>query len=413
MAGGGRAQVRGVAVTDGSSERSVPGVILNCRGAGRSSWGAGSFLSGPHLAKLKVFNFSANMQIKSGFKFFSFCADEAADSSVPTTTILVMATSVRVGLSLCEFLGAASGGRRTEIDYSQKNRMMDSEGSAPANAKEYLSNDTTATSGKHYLCGYCAAFTNIAVTFPIQKVLFRQQLYGLKTKDAVQQLQKDGIRNLYRGILPPLMQKTTTLALMFGLYEDFSSLLHSHTSAPELLTRSMAAVLAGTTEAVLTPFERVQTLLQDYKHHDKFTNTYQAFKVLRVYGMREYYRGLVPILLRNGPSNALFFGLRGPIKQCLPEATSYSTHLINDFICGGLLGAMLGFLFFPVNVVKTRMQAQIGGEFQSFPKVFVKIWLERDRKLIHLFRGAHLNYHRSVLSWGIINATYEFLLKLL
>ncbi|XP_076218365.1 mitochondrial nicotinamide adenine dinucleotide transporter SLC25A51 [Aptenodytes patagonicus] len=291
--------------------------------------------------------------------------------------------------------------------------MMDSEGSAPTNSKEYLNNDITATSGKHYICGYCAAFTNIAVTFPIQKVLFRQQLYGLKTKDAVHQLQKDGIRNLYRGILPPLMQKTTTLALMFGLYEDFSSLLHSHTSAPELLTRSMAAVLAGTTEAALTPFERVQTLLQDYKHHDKFTNTYQAFKVLKVYGMREYYRGLVPILLRNGPSNALFFGLRGPIKQCLPEATSYSTHLVNDFICGGLLGAMLGFLFFPVNVVKTRMQAQIGGEFQSFSKVFVKIWLERDRKLIHLFRGAHLNYHRSVLSWGIINATYEFLLKLL
>ncbi|KFP26251.1 Solute carrier family 25 member 51, partial [Colius striatus] len=266
---------------------------------------------------------------------------------------------------------------------------------------------------KHYLCGYCAAFTNIAVTFPIQKVLFRQQLYGLKTKDAVHQLQKDGIRNLYRGILPPLMQKTTTLALMFGLYEDFSSLLHSHTNSPELLTRSVAAVLAGTTEAVLTPFERVQTLLQDYKHHDKFTNTYQAFKVLKVYGIREYYRGLVPILLRNGPSNVLFFGLRGPIKQFLPEATSYSTHLINDFICGGLLGAMLGFLFFPVNVVKTRMQAQIGGEFQSFSKVFVKIWLERDRKLIHLFRGAHLNYHRSVMSWGIINATYEFLLKLL
>ncbi|NWT88549.1 S2551 protein, partial [Lanius ludovicianus] len=261
-------------------------------------------------------------------------------------------------------------------------------GSATAASEESASRDTAAASGKHYLCGYCAAFTNIAVTFPIQKVLFRQQLYGLRTQDAVRQLRRDGLRTLYRGILPPLMQKTTTLALMFGLY----------------------AALAGTTEAVLTPFERVQTLLQDYKHHDKFTNTYQAFKVLKAYGMREYYRGLVPILLRNGPSNVLFFGLRGPIKQCLPEATSYSTHMVNDFICGGLLGAVLGFLFFPVNVVKTRMQAQIGGEFQSFSKVLVKIWLERDRKLIHLFRGAHLNYHRSVLSWGIINATYEFLL---
>ncbi|XP_038625352.1 mitochondrial nicotinamide adenine dinucleotide transporter SLC25A51 [Tachyglossus aculeatus] len=297
--------------------------------------------------------------------------------------------------------------------------MMDSEAHEkrrqilPSSMQDKPHHITKVNSLKHYFCGCCAAFNNIAITYPIQKVLFRQQLYGLKTRDAICQLQKDGFRNLYRGILPPLIQKTTTLALMFGLYEDFSSLLLGHVNAPELLTRSVAALLAGTTEAVLTPLERVQTLLQDYKHHDKFTNTFQAFKVLRSYGIQEYYRGLIPILCRNGPSNVLFFGLRGPIKERLPEATSYGAHMVNDFICGGLLGAMLGFLFFPINVVKARMQSQIGGEFRSFPEVFQKIWLERDRKLTHLFRGAHLNYHRSLISWGIINATYEFLLKLL
>ncbi|CAI9618023.1 unnamed protein product [Staurois parvus] len=278
--------------------------------------------------------------------------------------------------------------------------------------QDFMHHKRAIGTSKHYVCGYCAAFTNIAITFPIQKVLFRQQLYGLRTRDAIRQLERDGIRNLYRGILPPLMQKTTTLALMFGLYEDFSSLLLRHTNSPEIVTRSVAAILAGTTEAILTPFERIQTLLQDCKHHDRFTNTYQAFKVLRPYGFREYYRGLIPILVRNGPSNALFFGLRKPIKQCLPEAKSYSANLVNDFICGGLLGAMLGFLFFPVNVVKARMQSQIGGEFASFGKILMTIWTERDGKLTHLFRGAHLNYHRSILSWGIINATYELLLKL-
>jgi hypothetical protein len=55
---------------------------------------------------------------------------------------------------------------------------------------------------KHYLCGCCAAFNNMAITFPIQKLLFRQQLYGIKTRDAVLQLRRDGFGNLYRGILP-------------------------------------------------------------------------------------------------------------------------------------------------------------------------------------------------------------------
>lgn len=271
--------------------------------------------------------------------------------------------------------------------------------------------------GKHYVCGSIAAFTNIVVTFPIQKVLFRQQLHGVLAREAVRQLQRDGLRNLYRGLLPPLLQKSTTVAIMFGLYEDFSRVLLERANGcgmPELVTRSFAAALAGTAEAILTPFERVQTLLQDHRHHGRFNNTAHIFRTLLTeYGVRECYRGLVPILLRNGPSNVLFFGLRGPIKEQLPEASSQAGHLVNDFVCGGVLGAALGIMFYPLNVVKSRAQSQVGGAFQPCRQVLLTVWRERGGSLPMLFRGAHLNYHRSLLSWGIINATYELLLKLI
>ncbi|KAF7668009.1 hypothetical protein LDENG_00036910 [Lucifuga dentata] len=271
--------------------------------------------------------------------------------------------------------------------------------------------------GKHYVCGSIAAFTNILVTFPIQKVLFRQQLHGVLAIEAVQQLQRDGLRNLYRGLLPPLLQKSTTVAIMFGLYQDFSRVLLDRAGSsgiPELVTRSFAAALAGTTEAILTPFERVQTLLQDHRHHGRFNNTAHTFRTLLTeYGVRECYRGLVPILLRNGPSNVLFFGLRGPIKEQLPEATSWAGHLVNDFVCGGVLGAGLGIMFYPLNVVKSRAQSQVGGAFRPISEVLLTVWRERGSSLAMLYRGAHLNYHRSLLSWGIINATYELLLKVI
>lgn len=271
--------------------------------------------------------------------------------------------------------------------------------------------------GKHYVCGSIAAFTNILITFPMQKVLFRQQLHGVLVTEAVQQLQRDGLRNLYRGLLPPLLQKSTTVAIMFGLYEDFSRVLLDHaggSGVPVLVTRSFAAALAGTAEAILTPFERVQTLLQDHRHHGRFNNTAHTFRMLlSEYGVRECYRGLVPILLRNGPSNILFFGLRGPIKELLPEATNKAGHLVNDFVCGGVLGAALGIMFYPLNVVKSRAQSQVGGAFQPCRTVLLTVWRERGGSVARLFRGAHLNYHRSLISWGIINATYEFLLKLL
>ncbi|XP_030224507.1 solute carrier family 25 member 51b [Gadus morhua] len=271
--------------------------------------------------------------------------------------------------------------------------------------------------GKHYACGSIAAFTNIVITFPVQKVLFRQQLHGVLAVEAVRQLQRDGMRNLYRGLLPPLLQKSTTVAIMFGLYEDFSRLLLDravNTGVPELFTRSFAAALAGTTEAILTPFERVQTLLQDHRHHGRFNNTFHTFRtLLSEHGVRECYRGLVPVLLRNGPSNVLFFGLRGPIKEQLPQASSGLGHITIDFVCGGVLGAGLGIMFYPLNVVKSRAQSQVGGEFRSCGEVLQTVWRERGGSVAKLFRGAQLNYHRSLISWGIINATYELLLKVM
>ncbi|XP_056295257.1 solute carrier family 25 member 51b [Pseudoliparis swirei] len=277
--------------------------------------------------------------------------------------------------------------------------------------------DMLGTRRKHYVCGSVAAFANIMVTFPLQKVLFRQQLHGVLATEAVRQLQRDGLRTLYRGLLPPLLQKSTTVAIMFGLYEDFSRVLldcADGSGVPELVTRSFAAALAGTAEAVLTPFERVQTLLQDHRHHGRFNNTVHTFRTLLTeYGVRECYRGLVPIILRNGPSNVLFFALRGPIKEHLPGASSRAGHMVNDFVCGGLLGAALGIMFYPLNVVKSRAQSQVGGAFLPCREVLLTVWRERGGSVAMLFRGAHLNYHRSLLSWGIINATYELLLNVM
>ena len=66
---------------------------------------------------------------------------------------------------------------------------------------------TTVDPGrKPYGCGSIASLINIMVTFPIQKVMFRQQLHGVLASEAVRQLQREGVRTLYRGLLPPLLQ---------------------------------------------------------------------------------------------------------------------------------------------------------------------------------------------------------------
>ncbi|XP_076456375.1 mitochondrial nicotinamide adenine dinucleotide transporter SLC25A51-like [Babylonia areolata] len=267
--------------------------------------------------------------------------------------------------------------------------------------------------GEEFVCGWGAAFINITATFPLNKLMFRQQLQGIRGHKALAQLRKEGMRNLYRGFLPPLLLKTTTMSIMFGSYNKFQMALDSsYPIHPQPLNHALAALLAGTLETTLTPFERIQMLLQDRTYHQRFQNTGHAILELRAYGFQEYYRGWTAILLRNGPSNVFFFLGREFVNDKFPTLDKESSHIAKDFVCGALLGAMISTGFYPINVVKTRMQSQLDGPFMSIGQAFQEVWTERNRSVSNLFRGFHINYMRSFISWGIINASYEYLLHL-
>lgn len=263
-----------------------------------------------------------------------------------------------------------------------------------------------------YLCGWGAAFVNICVTFPINKVMFRQQLYGVRAPKAIRQLRREGLSNLYRGLTPPLLQKTTSMSLMFGLYYEFQrELRHQFPNMWVPANKATAAMLSGCVESILTPFERVQILMQDKNYQHRFVNTFHAFQDLRKnYGISEFYRGQSAVLLRNGPSNVLFFLGRDYLQQAYPNLESNTEKYLLDFISGAVLGAFISTVFYPVNVVKVRMQSSLSKPFCKFIPTAKKILEERNYSIKKLFRGVHMNYTRAFVSWGVVNATYEYLM---
>ncbi|XP_064475928.1 mitochondrial nicotinamide adenine dinucleotide transporter SLC25A51-like isoform X2 [Ornithodoros turicata] len=259
-----------------------------------------------------------------------------------------------------------------------------------------------------FVCGWGAAFVNIIVTFPMTKLMFRQMLHGVPTKGALDQLRHEGLSTLYRGCLPPLFQKTISVSIMFGTFHSFSnSIRENFPGASKVSVTFFAGMMAGSTEALLAPLERVQALLQDRQHHHRFKNTAAVVTFLRPYGLREYYRGLVPILLRNGPSTFLFFTLRDQVKGVLPlNHSELWQAIVSDFVSGAVVGALVSTMAYPLNVVKTIMQVQYGPPRPSFWSVLKKTRAERKtlRKMLY---GVHINYTRALMSWGIINACYE------
>ncbi|KAL5493345.1 hypothetical protein EMCRGX_G014513 [Ephydatia muelleri] len=169
-----------------------------------------------------------------------------------------------------------------------------------------------------YVAGAGASMVNIIVTFPLYKVMFRQQMEGLRLRRAMAQLHGEGLTNIFRGLLPPLIQRTMTVSIMFGSYWQYRGALHDLTPGlPRAVQHCLAAFSAGCTEALLTPLERIQVLLQ--LKESKLQNTYHAVRELRPHGLKEYYRGVSAIVLRNGISNVLFFSLREPIQKILPR----------------------------------------------------------------------------------------------
>ncbi|CAG4921754.1 unnamed protein product [Colias eurytheme] len=138
-----------------------------------------------------------------------------------------------------------------------------------------MSKQTLSQHWKEFVCGGGSAFCNILISYPLNKLIFRQMMHGVEATFALNQLQKEGLGYLYRGMLPPLLQRSLSMSLMFGVYDECLEPLLDKQINP-YLSKTIAGVVAGCFEATLMPFERLQTLLIHPKYHSKFKNTAHA-----------------------------------------------------------------------------------------------------------------------------------------
>lgn len=239
--------------------------------------------------------------------------------------------------------------------------------------KSPLANPFQKFDSREFACGWGAAFINIICTYPLYKTIFRQMLHGVKIETAFMQLRHEGLSFLYRGMFPPLAQKTLSLSLMFGVYDGIKVsfncfpfrqlnfiqifkfkapsdwVLSDERVCSEMpgwndvrnLRGSSDAFRAGSDDLIRCCLSReiqkyssrVQVSSLTTLKAKSWSKSFFNFRVIILEnGMRELYRGLVPILLRNGPSNAVFFILREEAQK-LPKGVSGKTSwLENKFV---------------------------------------------------------------------------------
>ncbi|XP_067405867.1 solute carrier family 25 member 53 [Emydura macquarii macquarii] len=270
-------------------------------------------------------------------------------------------------------------------------------------------------SSKSYNVGAISTFFSTLATFPIYKTIFRQQLHAFSIQEAIHQLRHEGIRRFYRGLFPPLLSKTLQGTLLFGTHDSLLCLLTSNPSKPYTLgERWTAGFLSGSVEAlVLTPFERVQNVLQDGRKDTRFPNTRRILQEFNSYGLKErlvvgYYRGLSPILLRNSLGSALYFSFKDPLRDSL--AVKGLPSWLPALVSGSVNGTVICLALYPLSVLIANVQSQVvGRDLLSLWESVWSVWESHGRKLTFLYRGGSLLVLRSCLTWGLTTAIYDFL----
>ena len=262
--------------------------------------------------------------------------------------------------------------------------------------------------------GAFAAILNVILTYPLNKLISRQAYEGLGASAAARTVMNDvAAGTLYRGVGMPLTQRALASGAMFASYDFWARTLMGGADLDCLPTRVRvaAAFLAGSSEWVLTPFERAQTLLTHRKHDTRFPFPRDAVRAMAKKGIREFYRGGSAILVRNGPANALYFSLREPLADWLKEAAGGGEGewevLATNFTSGALLGAGISTLLYPLHTCKVVMQLELGGRHMGVWDTGKRLVRERGGIASGLYRGVYLNSIRSLVSWGIVNAAYE------
>ncbi|VDL16076.1 unnamed protein product [Hymenolepis diminuta] len=286
------------------------------------------------------------------------------------------------------------------------------------NVKSLENGNTILHVPREYMCGAVASMVNLIIVFPLHKTVFFQQLEGVRFSVAFTRLRAEGLAHLYRGALPPLLQRSASASVMFGFQSQSQRFLNRNlttTELPSYLKIIISATMAGSLEATLTPFERVQTLLQSSNSSHLYKNTSRAlYSLLKSHGIRELYRGCTPIFLRNCVGNVLYFGGKSRLmeKSHPLDLPSGQRHLM-DFLIGGFLGSTIGAIIFPLNVAKCQMQSVVGTKFASLRSTMRSLLNERQHvKIRRLYSGLPANVARSLFSWGIITMIYEWLLTL-
>ncbi|XP_057791443.1 calcium-dependent mitochondrial ATP-magnesium/phosphate carrier protein 2-like [Salvia miltiorrhiza] len=278
---------------------------------------------------------------------------------------------------------------------------------------EGISKHANAT--KYLIAGGVAGAASRTATAPLDllKVIFQVQTKHVPFGYAVQSIWKEGgLLGFFRGNGLNVLKVGPESAIKFYTYEKLKIIIGDANGGSGILGLLTAGGLAGAVaQTSIYPMDLVKTRLQTYSsNRGSAPNIGKLARDIWVQeGPRAFYKGLIPSLLGIIP----YAGIDLAAYETLKDFSSkYILHddepgILVQLGCGTISGALGATCVYPLQVVRTRMQAQ--RTQISMSDVFKNTY--RMEKLRGFYKGIFPNLLKVVPSASITYLVYETMKK--
>lgn len=238
-------------------------------------------------------------------------------------------------------------------------------------------------------------------------------------------VREEGVRGLYRGVVPITIGYLPTWAIYFMVYEEIKNMSTPHLSQFPFAFHMVSALAAGATSTLVTnPIWVIKTrLMTQSPTNMKYTGTLDAFrKMYRNEGILSFYTGLGPALL--GLLHvAVQFPLYEKIKHLLHinENESKFSQTPKILLASVLSKICASTITYPHEVIRTRVQIQpikpprsAGGTTPTSPPKRKYRGIIQTAKTIYIeegwrafYSGLGTNMVRTVPASAVMLLSYE------
>ncbi|EFP89227.1 hypothetical protein PGT21_005031 [Puccinia graminis f. sp. tritici] len=230
---------------------------------------------------------------------------------------------------------------------------------------------------------------------------------------------RDGVKGLYSGCSALVIGNGLKAGVRFFSYEKFKKALVDQDGKLTGPRSLLAGLGAGMFEALIavTPSETIKTKLvnESMKPNPRFTGLVQGTKeIIKIEGIGGIYRGLFPVMMRQGANSAVRFSTYSSLKAVFQGNVSPGQQLPSfmTFAIGGVAGVVTVYCTMPLDVIKTRMQSleaktKYSNSFDCAYQIF------KFEGISRFWKGTTPRLIRLSLSGGIVFTVYENVIKLM